>query len=204
MHSPFFPLTLETPAVWPMEIAEAMSMIDLISTLVNPTIGPFVTTVSMHHIVQPGADVAPPIRPLVMPLPSHFIGDPFPTIGGLVMPDVGALAVFLPLGEDAFEERPIRPAFFAVAVVEVITPLTNILLCFISSSKRPLTVSQIIPPLPRISITIGTLQHAIAMRAIIKPLSLIARLIGPDLDACAALAATGVHVAGVEGLGRDF
>ena len=60
-----------------------------------------------------------------------------------------------------------------------------------------MSISEVISPLSRVSVSIRALERALTMCAVIKPLSLVLRLVGPNLYTLAALALPLVNVPSV-------
>ena len=188
MHPALFPLSLVTSAIRPSKLSHPIPVVSLVESLVGTAVRPPVPPLTMHHVVFPITDVVSPVWPLVVAMAAHLVSDPLSCVRGLIGPHVGARAVFLALCEDAFKVRPIIPALTALPMIEVVPPLTHISLPLIRRGKRPLPISQIIPPLPLVLIPVRTAQCPHPMRRIIKPLPLILGLVRPGLNALAALA----------------
>lgn len=204
MHLAFLPLAFVASTIPPGEDAISMALIVDVFSHVDTTVGPLIMTFAVHVVRQPVPFVLAPIEPLVRAFAAHLVVDPSAGVKCPIRPEVGPKAVLFSLREIAVIARTISPAFRALAVVQVVFPITDVLLLSLVADKLAETVRLVVLPVALVNVTIGTPQLSFAVCLVVKPFTFVLGLIFPNLDAIGTLASLFVNVTGVKSILHDF
>ena len=126
VHFAVFPLTNVRSTVWPSENSLPVPFVIEVVSFVDSTVRPCVLTFAIHIVILPLANVLTSIEPLVRTCTLHLVAKPVTRVKCTIRPEVCTKAVLFAFLEMSIKARAISPAFYALAVIQVILPLSNV------------------------------------------------------------------------------
>ena len=212
----FLPAANIFPAIRPLKDAITMLEILVVAASVAPTVLPFKDAIALFLALDEGATVFAPISILKRPLPIDLILLPvtsestaflgpcvrakaikfvvldLPLISRAIRPSKGPLTSLFTPHEVSHVFGAIWPLFFALAMLQIASPVT-LILDSIDAGKDAITVLLTIKPVALVDATISVDHPTSAVRLVVGPVTFKCALIVPH-DGASALPAIGLLI----------
>ena len=154
-------------------------VVDVTTDILAP-IFPSEDALAMHPVVLPLSDVLSSVRPLISTITLHLVLLESPDKVRAVLPAEPASAMLASIKVLALVDGPVRPDFFALAVVLIIQPVALVIRP-ISMVIGAFTVGHVVFPVADVVVAICVNQTPESFLLIVDKVAVVAGPIGPDL-----------------------
>ena len=172
------PTTFVLAAIWPSENTIAFAFVIDVVTDILAAILPSEVPLPMLHIIFPQAIVVTSVYPLIDTSTVHRVIDELPKKLAAIRPVELTLPVLLSLPIVTFEDRPVGPHLFAIAMVLVIDPKAFVVgTVHVRVSTH--TIGPVFLPVADIYVSIAVNDAAEAFLIVVDEVAVVARTIWP-------------------------
>ncbi len=180
------PLALVFSAIWICVNTKPMLFVITIFTFIAATIWPSIFTFAMKLILLPGSFIRSTVRPLINSISFYLVAVPLAIVISAVCPGILTSALFVAVSEVASILRTIFQRLDAFAVLDIVYPVTLILLSsFVSVGTFPVRFVLIKRAFESVAICMIKYTKAISLPH--PPISCVPSLIRPNCTSMSML-----------------